>query len=173
MNRWTKTKIALLLLTLTAGCRAVQERIIYEPAPAPPQAAAAPTEQAGSEVLERRFANPDTQTDAVQSAVVWAQKYELVLNQNAELREKLNQLTMQNSQLSRRADDANAELERTRKELTEANAFLQEMHVELNKWKSDVLGFREEMRLAQKAQLEALGRILQVLGAEPARSPAQ
>jgi hypothetical protein len=36
-----------------------------------------------------------------------------------------------------------------------------------------MLGFREEMRLAQKAQLEALGRILQVLGAEPARSPAQ
>ena len=43
-----------------------------------------------------------------------------------------------------------------------------EMHVELNQWKADVLGFRDEMRKAEAAQLQALGKILRILGAEPA-----
>ena len=51
--------------------------------------------------------------------------------------------------------------------MTEANEFLGQMHLELNKWKTDVLGFRQEMRHAQQVQIEALGKILRVLGAEP------
>ena len=168
MNRWTI--FASTLLILTTGCRVIEERVIYESSTSTPQAAPAAASQPNAEVLERRFAGSETQADAVQSAVAWAQKYEQAVEQNNQLREKNNLLVLQNSQLSRRAEDAAAELERTRKELEEANAFMQEMHVELNKWKSDVLGFRDEMRLAQKAQLEALGRILQVLGAEPVRS---
>lgn len=169
-----KAMILVILLAAMAGCRVVEERIIYDQSAAPPQAAVpAPAAQPNTEIIERRFVNPDAQSDAVQSAVTWAKKYEQAVEQNTELREKNNLLVLQNSQLARRIDDTNAELERTRKELNEANAFLQEMHVELNKWKADVLGFREEMRLAQKVQLEALGRILQVLGAEPARTPEQ
>ncbi len=37
----------------------------------------------------------------------------------------------------------------------------------LNNWKNDVLGFREEMRSAQTAQLQALMKILKALGGEP------
>lgn len=171
MNRWISRAVALLVWTAAAGCHVVEERIIYDQSPAAPQPAVAPSTQPGSEILERRFVNPDAQADAVQSAVTWSRKYEQIVEQNAELREKHNLLVLQNSQLSRRLEETSAELDRTRKELSEANAFLQEMHVELNKWKSDVLGFREEIRLAQKAQLEALSRILQVLGAEPVRTP--
>ncbi len=40
------------------------------------------------------------------------------------------------------------------------------MQVELVKWKSDVLGFRDEMRKAQSVQLQALTRIMKILGAE-------
>jgi hypothetical protein len=40
------------------------------------------------------------------------------------------------------------------------------MIVELNNWKADVIGFRQEMRSAEKAQLEALLKILQILGGE-------
>jgi len=61
-----------------------------------------------------------------------------------------------------------AQLSQTQKELEEANEFLQKMHVELNQWKADVLGFRDEMRKAEAAQLQALGKILRILGAEPA-----
>ncbi len=173
MNRWIMTTAGLLALMLPTGCRVIEERIIYDQSHAPVQTPPpSPSVQPNAEIIERRFVNADTKTvDAVQSAIAWAQKYEQVVEQNNELREKHNQLFVENTQLSRQLGTANADLERTRKELNEANTFLQEMHVELNKWKSDVLGFREEMRLAQKAQIEALSRILQILGAEPVRTP--
>ena len=38
--------------------------------------------------------------------------------------------------------------------------------IELNNWKNDVLGFRGEMQDAQKAQLEALLKILKLMGGE-------
>jgi hypothetical protein len=60
-------------------------------------------------------------------------------------------------------------MKQTKKELNEANNFLQEMQLELNQWKGDVLGFRDEMRRAQKSQLDALSRILRILGAETAQ----
>jgi hypothetical protein len=41
------------------------------------------------------------------------------------------------------------------------------MLIELNNWKTDVIGFREEIRAADRAQLEALLKILKVLGGEP------
>jgi septal ring factor EnvC (AmiA/AmiB activator) len=163
--------LVLVLLTIAAGCRVIEERIIYDSPPALAPAAPVPSAPPGAEIIERRFVNPEAQSDAVQSAVTWAKKYEQIVEQNTELREKHNLLVLQNGQLTRRVEEAAAELERTRKELNEANVFIQEMHVELNKWKTDVLGFREEMRLAQKAQLEALSRILQVLGAEAIRMP--
>jgi hypothetical protein len=50
--------------------------------------------------------------------------------------------------------------------LSEANGLLIEMRVELNNWKSDILGFRDEMRNAETAQLETLLRILKVLGGQ-------
>lgn len=40
------------------------------------------------------------------------------------------------------------------------------MKIELNGWKSNILGFRDEMRNADKAQLQALMRILEALGGE-------
>jgi hypothetical protein len=62
------------------------------------------------------------------------------------------------------------ELEQTRKELQQSNALLQDAHIELSKWKADVLGFREEIRQAQTAQLLALSKILRILGAESMES---
>ncbi|NLW84143.1 MAG: hypothetical protein GXY41_07055 [Phycisphaerae bacterium] len=169
MKKWTIPAIALCVAMLATSCRLIEERIIYESPPEPPPPSAAV--QPNAEIIERRFVSPDTQSDAVQSAVAWANKYEEAVEQNAALREQQNLLALQNNEMSLRLEAVNAELERTRKELAEANVFIQEMHAELNKSKADVLGFREEMRLAQKAQLEALSRILQVLGAEPVRTP--
>ena len=40
------------------------------------------------------------------------------------------------------------------------------MRIELNNWKTDVLGFREEMRDAEIEQLRALLKILEILGGE-------
>ena len=142
MKKWTIPAIALCVAMLATSCRVIEERIIYEspPEPPPPSAAAQPN----AEIIERRFVSPDTQSDAVQSAVAWARKYEEAVEQNAALREQQNLLARQNNEMSLRLETANAELERTRKELAEANVFIQEMHAELNKWKADVLGYREE-----------------------------
>jgi len=59
-----------------------------------------------------------------------------------------------------------AKLKQTQKELGEANELLIEMLTELNTWKSNILGFRGEMRDAAKAQLEALLKVLEILGGE-------
>lgn len=172
-----KILYALFTAVLLTGCGAIRERVIYEPAPAPTPAvvsqAAQPAAQPNAEIIERRFATAEGQPDAVQSAVTWAKKYEELSEQNTVLREKHNQLFLQNTQLTSQLDQTKAELERTRKELAETNEFLQQMHTELNKWKADVLGFRDEMRQAQTAQLEALSRILQVLGAESVKPAVQ
>jgi hypothetical protein len=58
------------------------------------------------------------------------------------------------------------QLQQTQKELNEANEIMISMRAELNKWKQDVLGFRDEMRSAEKAQLEALLKIMKVLGGD-------
>jgi hypothetical protein len=57
-----------------------------------------------------------------------------------------------------------ARLKQTQKELSEANDLLIEMLSELNTWKSNILGFRGEMRDAAKVQLEALLKVLEILG---------
>jgi len=76
------------------------------------------------------------------------------------------QLFEENARLKKEVESLEIRLAKTQKELDEASEFLQKMHVELNLWKSDVLGFREELRKAQAAQLQALGKILRILGAE-------
>ena len=160
----------ILILTaavLLAGCNVVEERIIYESSVPPASAAPLAAAQPNADIIERRFVTSDSQADAVQSAVTWAKMYEQLVEQNAELRDQYNHLFIENTRLGQQLETTQAELERTRKELNESNEFLQEMHAELNKWKADVLGFRQEMRQAQKAQLEALGRVLLILGAEP------
>jgi chromosome segregation ATPase len=80
--------------------------------------------------------------------------------------DKNNSITKENSELKHQLSQLQLEMEQTKKELHSANAFLQEMQQELNHWKNDVLGFRDEMRRAESTQLEALSRILKLLGAE-------
>jgi chromosome segregation ATPase len=164
----TKETIILLfvLATMLTGCRLVDEPIGIEvtrrrqPQMAPPPAAA-------DESIERRFTETETEsTDAVQSALMWSQRYEDLLANTEKLREAKNTLSVENSDLTYKLTETQAELDRTKAELAQANNFLHEMQMELTKWKSDVLGFRDEMRKAQAAQLEALHRVLRILGAE-------
>jgi hypothetical protein len=47
------------------------------------------------------------------------------------------------------------------------------MRIELNNWKTSILGFRDEMRQADIAQLETLLKILKILGGEVTVQSAQ
>lgn len=117
--------------------------------------------------LEQRFTEPKEQMPgAVESALMWSRKYDELLNKTESFMDKNSSLIKENSELKHQLSQLQLEMEQTEKELEGANAFLQEMQLELNHWKNDVLGFRDEMRRAESTQLEALGRILKILGAE-------
>jgi hypothetical protein len=119
----------------------------------------------GDPALKKRFADGTT-AGATDSALAWSQKYEELLKQQQQQTEKNQALVTENSDLKQTIDKLQGEMAKTKKELDEANVFLQDMHRELTQWKADVLGYRDEMRQAQSAQMEALIRILKVLGAE-------
>jgi septal ring factor EnvC (AmiA/AmiB activator) len=103
---------------------------------------------------------------AVESAIELSDKYARLSEETSALRLQKQKLEADNQQLKTDLQASQAQLEKARKELSEVNDLLVEMRVELNNWKTDVLGFRGEMRSAEKAQLEALVKILKLLGAE-------
>jgi chromosome segregation ATPase len=163
------TKILIMLfipaIMLLAGCKLVEEPIAVDVSPQP-QPVLVPDH--GDESIERRFTDPqDEATNVVQSALMWSQKYEELSTKAEKLREQNNAQFIENNDLKRKLAELQGELDRTKAELGEANAFLRQMQMELTKWKADVLGFRDETRSAQAAQLEALTKILRILGAEP------
>ena len=130
---------------------------------------------AGSEPLEipqndlvaMRFQESAPQNPtAVESAIKLSEKYAVLSEKTAALRQENEGVVARNKQLEAQAVDLDGQLQQTQKELAEANDLLIEMRIELNNWKIDILGFRDEMRNAETAQLETLFRILKVLGGQ-------
>ena len=117
-----------------------------------------------NEIIAKRFQESASQSStAVESAVELSGKYATLSEEAAVLRQK-------NQQLQEQTAAFESQLRQTQKELAEANDLLIEMRIELNGWKSNILGFREEIRDAETAQLEALLRILKVLGGQTVES---
>jgi len=179
MRRYAKTAVTCLVtaaICIPAGCDFVDEPIVLDTMPmppvqtyTPPPASVRPTDAA----VAKRFTETDNGApDAVQSAMMWSDKYDELAEKYKALTEENMALTKENSDLKKQLLVFEADLKRTRQELDDANAFLQEMHGELTQWKGDVLGFRDEIRLAQGAQLQALTKILTLLGAETAQPVA-
>jgi len=132
-----------------------------------------PIDQQQNISVAKRFQEPaDQGQTAVESAIELSQKYATLSEQAAVLRRQNQDLIAENSQLKEQATGLDAKLKQTQKELTEANDLLIEMRIELNNWKANVLGFRDERREAEIAQLEALLKILKILGGEVTRAPA-
>lgn len=120
-----------------------------------------------SSSAEKRFQGTTTQgPTVVESAMELSKKYAKLSEDAAILKQENQNFIAENRQLIDQATTLKAQLQQTQKELTEANDLLREMLIELNNWKTDVIGFRGEMRNAEKAQLEALLKILKVLGGE-------
>ena len=101
-----------------------------------------------------------------ESARVWAQKHRKLTEQYKSLQKENDKLKEDNKRLIRRAELSMKSLKRTEQELEEANELLIEMRKELDGWKTNVLGFREEINFVHKEQLEALEKILKLLGYE-------
>jgi len=118
-------------------------------------------------VTAKRFQQSTPQgPTAVESAIELSEKFAELAKENATLDQQKTELENINRQLAEDLEKTQTDLQQAQKELTQANQFLVEMRVELNNWKNNILGFRGEMRDAETAQLEALLRILTLLGAE-------
>jgi len=162
--------IAAAILFL-CGCDYVDEPITLEQVPMknvlldepPAEQTVDPTDSS----LAARYSDaPQELTGTAEEAILWSDKYEQLSEKYKALTEENMSLVKENSDLQKRIMTLEDELNKTRQELAEANSFLQEMHAELTRWKGDVLGFRDEMRQAQAAQIQALTRVLRLLGAE-------
>jgi chromosome segregation ATPase len=150
---------AILLFPLS-GCLPSQEA---------GQAAALPdlSQPDRSDSVAKRFEESASQgPTTIQSAIELSGKYTKLSEETAKLRQQNQDLTTQNRRLREQVVALDAQLQQAQKELAQANDLLVEMIVELNNWKSNVIGFREEMRGAEKAQLDALLKILKALGGE-------
>jgi chromosome segregation ATPase len=103
---------------------------------------------------------------AVESAIALSDKYAKLSEEAAALRQNKQKLDTENQQLKDDLQNCRTQSEQAQKELAQANDLLLQTRLELNNWKNDVLGFRGEMRDSQKAQLDALLKILKLMGGE-------
>jgi hypothetical protein len=160
----SKSNIMLLihpvLVFLLSGCTILETPMRIAPLSAPEQGP-----QSGA--AEQRFKEPASEgPTAVESAIELSQEYAKLSDEASELRLKNQDLAAENHQFRKQVTALETKVQQAQKELTEANDLLRDMLIELNNWKMDVIGFRQEMRGAEKAQLEALLKILTVLGGE-------
>jgi len=165
--------ISLLLITfLLSGCSSPHSRL--DRGQVNVTSAPQSIDQQQNSPVAKRFQEPAPpgQT-AVESAIELSQKYATLSEEAAVLRRQNQDLITENRQLKEQTTFLDATLKQTQKELTQANDLLIEMHIELNNWKTSVLGFRDEMRESEIAQLEALLKILKILGAEATTESAQ
>ncbi len=152
--------LCCLLTACFAGCRhSAQTPVSIFPF--------GPSTTAGDPAVAKRFAGSSPQgPSAVESAIELSQKYAAVSEQATQLKQQVERFETENQRLKSELSASRGQLQQAQKELNDANALLLDMRVELNNWKNNVLGFRDEMRTADRAQIEALLKILTLLGGE-------
>ena len=164
-SKMQSKKIIILAILFTpvfmmAGCSSSQQ-------PADLALESVPFERQQDDSIAKRFQEPDSEgPTVVESAMRLSGEYARLTQEAAELRRQNEDFIAKNRQLNDQTLSLDAQLKQAQKELAEANSLLIEMRVELNNWKADILGFRNEMRNAETAQLETLLRILNVLGGQ-------
>ncbi len=157
-----KTILYLLsaLIFLLAGCSTLEGPIEVTLEPRP-------VEQPYNAPAPNRFQQTSLKgPTAVERAIELAGKYVRLTGEMAAMRQKKQNLIAENTTLKNHLAESESQLQQTQNELTQANELLREMVIELNNWKVNVLGFQSEIRQTDKAQMEALLKILIVLGGE-------
>jgi len=162
MKTFKKTILLLSLMPmiLISNCVSVQE---------PPRTAVRPSfneQQQNLSVANRFQESASKKSTVVESAMELSQQYAKLSEETAVLRQQNRELTDTNQLLEEQVVALDAQLKQAQKELSQANDVVIAMQIELNSWKNDILGFRDEIRNAETAQLEALLKILTVLGGE-------
>ena len=108
---------------------------------------------------------------AVDMALQWAKRCSDLSRQLQQANGQTSVLKKENAELKQKVTRFQANLSIAEKELRDANLMLMELQKQLETWKSNVLGFRQEMRQAQEAELKALTKVLKLLGGEVVQTP--
>jgi predicted nuclease with TOPRIM domain len=159
--------IPSLLILLPAGCSLPNKpvEVVFLPDS---------TQEQQNASVAKRFQNSALKgPTVVESAIELSEKYAKLSEQAAVLQQKNQAFIAENRRLKEQVAPLKAQSQQLQKELAEANDLLVEMRIELNNWKVDILGFRDEMRDADKAQLQALLKIFNILGGEVKAESAQ
>ena len=163
-GRMARVAAAALPLALAAALAAAGCAEAHDPA----NASRAPYLQSGG----LQTADPTAGTGtAVDDALLWARKCAESLETLDQERQKNVKLAEENQKLAGQITKSQADLARAQSELAEANKLLVDVRQEVTKWKTDVLGFRDEIRKANQAQIEALAKVLTLVGAEVPAEP--
>ena len=160
MKANTKTIILLTSFVMTfslVGCSKIREAATMS----------MPQEKHVTTATANQFTSPTQKgPSSVETAMKMTEKYTKLSDDFIKLKQQSNELATENKLLKEQIAVIKPDLERTQKELNQANNLLIDMTTELNNWKSQVLGFKDEMRQADEVQLEALLKILEAIGGE-------
>jgi hypothetical protein len=173
MNGTMQRVVFWAALAAVAGCDNwnMQSR---NPAPVAPQAPPSEAAYLGRSAVRSDGSSADA-ASAVEAALALSDKQARLTDELLQAEQAKRDLEEANRKQAGDLAKAQTQLEAAQKELTEANQMLVEMRKEIDAWKASVLGFRDEIRKAQKAELDSLRKILVVLGAEvpPAAAASQ
>jgi len=160
-----------------AGC----DQLSFRPWAHSADSAQAPAPPAPSQPVARKAGSADYLADtavkadpeaagqgAVDVALEWSRKYAQATDELLKAQKEIKDLHESNKQLAAQTARTQMQLEQSQKELAEANDMLVELGKELREWKANVLGFRNEMQQAQQVQMDALKKIMVLLGGEVA-----
>ncbi|MFA5424025.1 MAG: hypothetical protein WC374_09240 [Phycisphaerae bacterium] len=155
--------LSLLILPVIFGCSGSQNpvKIVFPPEFGEEQK---PQNTANQKRFEQQ--TETNQTGSISAAIKLSEKCDQLSDESNKLKEQNQILQQENQQIQTKLQQTENELAAAQKELSQANDLIMEMQVEVNGWKSDVLGFREEMRQADIAQLQTLQKIVELLGGE-------
>lgn len=168
MNTVRMSVIVAVSMMLVVGCGYVDEPIELQTVELPGMRKAEPVivKPPADATISNRFTSVAQESETGTDAGAWSRKYEELSAKYTLLVEENMGLAKERNDLKKQLMVLQDELTGTKKELADANVFLQDMHKELTEWKGDVLGFRDEMRQAEGAQIQALTKIMRLLGAE-------
>lgn len=127
-----------------------------------------------NQAMSNRFKDTSPKGKTVIDSTIELSKKNIELfEQIMVLRQENQELINENSRLSEQVALLEPDLKQARKELAEANDLLIDMTTELNNWKVDILGNREELRQANMAQMDMLLKIAKAMGADIADEQEQ
>lgn len=112
---------------------------------------------------------PDRENEvspALEKYTALLEKHNRTIAEMARQQEQNRQLYDESRKVNEQAITLKGELARTQKELQEANDLLIEVRQQNEKWKADVLGYRDEIRTALQTILETEIRVVRLLGGE-------